>query len=58
MIDDYHLQNLTTSSFINLSTGPGYSRSATGERFTKNWLTDYVKLDGVNRVAYRKQTQS
>ena len=22
MIDDYHLQNLTTSSFINLSTGP------------------------------------
>ena len=28
----------------------GYSRSATGETFTKNWLTDCAKLDDVNRV--------
>jgi hypothetical protein len=36
----------------------GYSRSATGERFTKNWLTDCGKLEGVNKVAYRKPSQS
>jgi hypothetical protein len=35
----------------------GYSRSATDERFTKNWLTDYAKLNGVNRVAYGNQTR-
>jgi hypothetical protein len=32
MIDDYHLQNLTTSSFINLSTGPGAHNS-----YTEGW---------------------
>jgi len=35
----------------------GYSRSATGERFTKNWLTDCAKLDDVDSVAYRKETR-
>jgi hypothetical protein len=34
----------------------GYSRSATDGRFTKNWLTDCAKPDGVNRVAYRKKS--
>jgi hypothetical protein len=33
----------------------GYSPPATGERFTKNRLTDCAKLDGViNGVAYGK----
>ena len=35
----------------------GSSRSATDERFTKNWLTDCAKPDGVNRVAYRKESR-
>jgi hypothetical protein len=35
----------------------GYSRSDTGERFTKNWLTACGKQDGVDRVAYRKETR-
>ena len=35
----------------------GYSRSATGERFTKNWLTDFAKRDGANRAAHRKESR-
>ena len=31
--------------------------SATDERFTKNWLTDCAKPDGVNRVAYGKESR-
>ena len=29
----------------------------TDARFTKNWLTDCAKLDGVDRVGYRKETR-
>ena len=32
----------------------GSLRSATDERFTKNWLIDCAKLDGTNRAASRK----
>ncbi len=35
----------------------GSLRSATGERFTKNWLTDCAKPDGVNRVAYANKVE-
>jgi hypothetical protein len=35
----------------------GCSRSATGERFTKNWLTECVKPDGVSEAAYGNQTR-
>ena len=34
----------------------GYSRSATGKRFTKNWLSDCAQLDGVNKAAYGNHT--
>ena len=35
----------------------GYSRSATDERFMKNWLTDGAKPDGVSKAAYRKESR-
>jgi hypothetical protein len=51
MIDDYHLQNLTTSSFINLSTGPGalHGKHCTGtgthrSHFGETKVTTYLDL--------------
>ena len=38
MIDDYHLQNLTTSSFINMSTGHGELHGLAPYRSTRTPL--------------------